>query len=260
MSRGPDAAAASLLEAHRTGVACAPVRTLLDDHDAATGYRIQQLVAERWPGRRRRVVGRKIGLTSAAVQRQLGVDQPDYGSLYDDMGVPDGGEVPTGRLLQPKAEAEVAFTLERDLVHERHTAADVIAATAFVTAAIEVVDSRIAGWDITLVDTLADNASSGMFVLGTSPRRLDAVDLPAAAMVLARNGEVVSEGAGRACLGGPVNAVVWLADSMVAAGTPLCAGDVVLSGALGPMADARAGDVFEASIDGFGAARVAFGR
>ncbi|MFD4829610.1 2-keto-4-pentenoate hydratase [Streptomyces uncialis] len=253
-------AAQRLEEAHRTGVPCAPVRDLLPPGDLDAAYAVQSVLTERRRARGRRVTGWKIGLTSAAVQRQLGVGTPDFGALLDDTAVPDGAEIPWGSVLQPRAEAEVALVLEHDLLHERHTVADVIRATAFALPAIEVVGSRIRDWDISAVDTIADNASSGAYVLGTRPVLLRDLDLRTAGMVLERRGEPVSTGAGVACLGNPLHAAVWLADTLVRLGRPLRAGDTVLTGALGPMTAARPGDVFEARVDGLGSVRAAFGR
>jgi 2-keto-4-pentenoate hydratase len=146
--------------ARRNGTPCPPVRDILPPGDVAAAYAVQQIQTERRMTSGRRVVGRKIGLTSLAVQKQLGVDTPDFGVLFDDMAVPDGAEIPHGAVLQPRAEAEVALVLEHDLPHERNTVADLIRATAFVLPAIEVVGSRVAGWDITIVDTVADNGSA----------------------------------------------------------------------------------------------------
>lgn len=250
-------AAARLARAHAEGVPVEPVRDLV--HDADSAYAVQEVLTDRWFSAGRRLVGRKIGLTSAAVQRQLGVDTPDYGMLFADMAVPDGAEIPAGAVLQPKVEAEVALVLEDELTHERHTVADLFRAVAYVVPAIEVVGSRIRDWDIRLVDTIADNASSGLYVLGTTPVRLDrAGDLRLAGMVMERRGEQVSTGAGSACLGHPLTAALWLADTLVGLGRPLRAGDTVLTGALGPMAKVRPGDVLEARVEGLGSVRAAF--
>ncbi|MFK4105749.1 2-keto-4-pentenoate hydratase [Streptomyces sp. NPDC019531] len=252
-------AADALADAARTRVPCPPVRALLPGGCLVDAYAVQRLNVERALQQQdRRIVGRKIGLTSPAVQRQLGVDQPDFGALLSDMAVPDGGTVPVGRLLQPKVEAEVALVLGGDLPHAESTVADVLRAVDFALPALEIVDSRIAGWDITLVDTVADNASSGLFVLGGSPVPLTKVDVRLVRMTMTRSGETVSSGTGVDCLGGPLNAAVWLASTLAAAGDPLRAGDIVLTGALGPMAVAGPGDAFEAHISGLGSVRVAF--
>ncbi|HYG88795.1 MAG TPA: fumarylacetoacetate hydrolase family protein [Azospirillum sp.] len=253
-------AADRLLEAQRTGVPCAPIRDLMVEGDLAAAYAVQEINTSRALGQGRVLAGRKIGLTSRAVQKQLGVDQPDYGMLFTDMAVPDGWEIARNRLIQPKAEAEVAFVLGRDLDSEHITAADVLRAVEYALPAIEVVDSRIADWKIGILDTIADNASSGLYVLGNEPRKLDGLDLRLCGMVMEIRGEPVSTGAGAACLGHPINAVWWLAQVMARNGRPLKAGDTVLSGALGPMVPVRWGDVVEARINGLGSVRAAFAK
>lgn len=246
-----------LRRAADTGRPCAPVRDLLGDTDQDAAYAVQSLGIARRVDGGRRIVGRKIGLTSPVVQAQLGVDSPDDGVLLDDMIHADREPLDLGRFLQPRAEAEVAFVLGRDLDSPTATVADVLRATEFVLPAIEVVDSRVAGWDIRLTDTIADNASSGAVVLGTTPRRLDGLDLTALGMTLDRDGRPVSTGSGAACLGSPVIAVAWLAREVARRGQPLRAGEVILSGALGPMVDATAG-VFRARLDGLGEVRADF--
>jgi 2-keto-4-pentenoate hydratase len=250
----------ALFEAAQSGVPCAPVRDLLPEGALGLAYAAQEINTSRAIEKGRRLVGRKIGLTSLAVQKQLGVDQPDYGMLFDDMAVPDGWEIGRKQLIQPKVEAEVAFVLERDLDSERLTIADVIRAVAFALPAIEVVDSRVKDWKIGILDTIADNASSGLYVLGATPKKLQHLDLRAAGMVMESAGEPVSVGAGAACLGDPLAAVLWLAKTMARVGRPLKSGDTVLSGALGPMAPATWGDVFEARIQGLGSVRAAFAK
>jgi len=249
-----------IFEAHRLGAPCAPVRDLLPEGGLDQAYAAQEINTERWLGEGRRLVGRKIGLTSLAVQKQLGVDQPDYGMLFDDMAIPDGWEIGRKQLIQPKVEAEVAFVLERDLDQERLTIADVIRAIAFVLPAIEVVDSRIKDWKIGILDTIADNASSGLYVLGGAPKKLENLDLRSAGMVMESAGESISVGAGAACLGDPLSAVLWLAKTMARVGRPLKAGDTVMSGALGPMVGVKWGDVVEARIAGLGSVRAAFAK
>ena len=251
-------AAAALADAARTATPCAPIRDLLPAGDLAAAYAVQNRLTAQALERGRRIVGRKIGLTSVAVQKQLGVDQPDYGMLFDDMAYADGEPIPWSRLLQPKVEAEVALVLERDLDRTLLALSDVIAATAFALPAIEVVGSRIADWKISLVDTVADNASSGVYVLGTTPRRLDAFDARLCGMVMTRRGEPVSLGVGAACLGNPLLAALWLARKMMAVGAPLRAGDVVLTGALGPMVTVEPGDVLRAEIGGLGSVEACF--
>ncbi|WP_203183081.1 2-keto-4-pentenoate hydratase [Streptomyces pratensis] len=255
-------AADALLAAERTGEPCTPVRSLLPRGDIDSAYGVQRLNVERGLAAGRRIAGRKIGLTSPAVQAQLGVDQPDFGTLFADMAVPDGGTIAAGRLIQPKVEAEVALVLKADLPHRECTVADVIRATDFALAALEIVDSRNADWDITIVDTVADNASSGLYVLGGAPVPLSGLDLRAVRMTMTREGaaEPVSTGTGADCLGSPLNAAAWLASTLAAAGDPLRAGDVVLTGALGPMAAASPGDRFEARISQLGRISVQFAK
>lgn len=259
------AVADQLWQAAASGQPIAPVRTQIEaaaiDGDLlAAAYAVQQLVTQRRLQAGARLVGRKIGLTSLAVQKQLGVDSPDFGALFADMAVGDGEEIAWSRLMQPKVEAEIALVLARDLRHGKHTVADLIGATAYALPAIEVVGSRIANWDIRLLDTVADNASASLFVLGTRPVKLSKLDLAGCGMVMERRGEPVSVGAGAACLGNPLNAAVWLADVLARMGTPLVAGDVLMTGALGPMAVVEPGDVFSAQIEGLGAVRAAFAR
>ncbi|WP_405430049.1 2-keto-4-pentenoate hydratase [Micromonospora sp. NBC_00617] len=257
----PDIEAANreLADARHTGKPCPPLRgRLLAEGDVESAYRVQQLQARAWQGRGERRVGAKIGLTSRAVQETFGVFQPDFGMLTDAMAVGDGVEVAIDRLLQPRVEAEIAFVLAKDLPNPQVTTVDLIRAVDHVLPAIEIVDSRIVGWDISIVDTVADNASSGLFVLGTTPRRLADIDLRLCGMVLEHAGEPVSVGAGAACLGNPLHALQWLADTLARAGDPLRAGDVVLSGALGPMVPVTPGAAYEARISGLGSVRTCF--
>lgn len=253
-------AADALDAAFRSGTPIAPLRNDHPTGDADLAYAIQEANTARWLGEGRRLSGRKIGLTSKAVQKQLGVGEPDFGMLFADMAFGDGEEMPWHRLHQARCEAEVALVLERDLGGEQITLPDLIRATAYALPAIEIVGSRIAKWDIRFFDTIADNASSGLYVLGTTPVRLDRLDLRLAGMVMERRGELVSVGAGAACLGHPYNAALWLARTMVRVGRPLQAGDTILTGALGPMVGVEPGDVFEARIGSLGTVRAAFGQ
>jgi 2-keto-4-pentenoate hydratase len=253
-----EAAARAIRAAWDSGVPCKPVRDTLPANDVEAAYAVQRLNTDRWIAEGRRLTGRKIGLTAKAVQKQLGVDQPDYGMLYADTCFADGEEIPAARLMQPRVEAEVALVLENDLARSQLTLVDLLDATAYALPAIEVVGSRIEKWDIKIVDTIADNASSGLFVLGTTPVRLEDMDLRLCGMVMECKGDQVSVGAGVACLGNPLTAALWLARKMVEVGMPLKAGDVVMTGALGPMAPVKPGDVLEARISGLGSVRAAF--
>lgn len=244
--------------AYASGRAIPPIREALPDATIEDAYAIQAENTAHWLKQGRMIVGAKIGLTAKAVQKQLGVDQPDFGSLFADMAVNDGDIVPAGALLQPKVEGEIAFVLGRTPDVSRLTTAELIAAVDYAVPAIEIVDSRIANWNIGIVDTVADNASSGLFVLGTRAVKLADLDLRLCGMVLEKNGDPTSFGAGAACLGNPLHALGWLARKLDEVGRPLVAGDVVLSGALGPMAAAAPGDIVEVRIEGLGGVRVGF--
>lgn len=231
-----EAAARQLRVAAESGVPCRPVRDVLrTSSDVDVAYQVQQRNVELAVAAGRRISGHKLGLTARVVQQQLGVDQPDYGVLYADTCLADGAEIDSGRLLQPRVEAEVAVVLDRDLDKSEHCVTDVVSAVAYVLPALEIVDSRIADWDISIVDTVADNASFGLYVVGTRPVALPAVDLREVAMRLDIDGETVATGTGAACMGNPLNAAAWLADVMCARGTPLRAGECLMTGSLGPM-------------------------
>jgi 2-keto-4-pentenoate hydratase len=253
-------AADQLFHAGRNNAPCAPIRTLLADGDLEAAYAVQALNTKRALAAGRRLVGRKIGLTSLAVQKQLGVGQPDYGMLFADMARGDAEDISLLDVLQPKVEAEIAFILGRDLPHEQLTAADLFRAIEYAVPAIEIVGSRVANWDIRITDTIADNASSGLYVLGSRPVKISDFDPRLCGMVMEKAGEPVSVGAGAACLGSPLNAALWLAKIMAKVGQPLSAGDTILSGALGPMAAVQPGDVFDVRIEGLGAVRAAFSK
>ncbi|MEV6096117.1 fumarylacetoacetate hydrolase family protein [Nocardia sp. NPDC051981] len=251
-------AADMLGAAARSGTPCAPVRDLIGADDIAAAYAVQELLTAERIAAGARVVGRKIGLTSPAVQRQLGVDQPDFGVLFDDMHYRQDTPVPLSRLLQPKVEAEVAFVLAQDLVDGSLDDEQVRGAVGYAVAALEIVDSRIAGWDITFGDTVADNASSGLFVLGSERRTLDTFDPVSVRMRMAIDGVQVSTGTGAACLGDPLHALAWLARTTREFGRPLRAGQIVLSGALGPMAPIQGPATVTADIIGLGSVTANF--
>ncbi len=209
--------------------------------DVESAYAVQRIGVRTRLTAGARIVGRKIGLTSPAVQRQLGVNQPDFGVLFDDMDVTETPAAYRPPLLQPKIEAELAFVLAADLDVEQLDAISVRGAVDYAVAALEIVDSRIAGWDISFADTVADNASSGWFVLGAERLSLDEFEPREIVMNMAIDGEIVSTGTGSACLGDPLNALAWLARTARDFGAALRAGEIVLSGALGPMAPLRPG-------------------
>jgi 2-keto-4-pentenoate hydratase len=253
-----DALASRLREAEASRNVIEPMLGEIALDDIATAYAVQQANVDLRVANGERIVGRKIGLTSLAVQKQLGVDQPDFGALFANMGYGDSEAITLSQLIQPKVEAEIALVLEHDLTFEKHTFVDILRASAYALAAIEVVDSRIQNWDIRFVDTVADNASSARFVVGSRPVPLSQIDLAACAMELSHEGVVLSRGNGAACLGNPLNAAVWLADRMVQLGTPLRAGEVVLTGALGPMVAVKEPGTYTAQIEGLGSVRATF--
>lgn len=251
------AAADRLATATQTGTPCEPVRDLIGRADVDAAYRVQRLNVDALVASGRRIVGRKTGLTSPAVQRQLGVDQPDFGVLLDDMDCSGDAMVDSSRLLQPKIEAEIAFVLSRDIT-EPITEADAPQYVSDVYASFEIVDSRIANWDISLADTVADNASSGLFVLGDRRDREDVPDLTGVEMTMTENGVQVSQGKGSDCLGSPWKAFVWLANITLEYGSVLHAGEVVLTGALGPMVAVTPGFTYVTTISGIGSATAVF--
>jgi 2-keto-4-pentenoate hydratase len=251
-------AVARLTAALDEGRPVPPVRDLIGEHDLAAAYAVQRELTRRRLTGGAVVAGRKIGLTSPAVQRQLGVDQPDFGVLFADMDVSSEAEVPSWRLLQPKAEAEIAFVLKEDLADGDLDAARVRSAVDYAVAALEIVDSRIADWDIRLTDTVADNASSGLFVLAERRLGLDEFEPRETTMRLYADDVPVSEGTGSACLGDPLNALAWLARTALEFGDPLRAGQVVLSGALGPMVPAPPGTRIRSEISSLGEVTATF--
>lgn len=254
-----DDLARRLRDAYAGGVV-PPLRDGLDPVDIAGAYAVQTINTQFWEAQGRRIVGRKAGLTAKAVQTQLGVDQPDFGVLFEDMRVADGGTLDPAQCLQPKAEAEIAFVLGADLPDPHSTPEQVAAAVASVHAAIEIVDSRIADWKITFADTVADNGSSAFFVLADAGKPLAGLDIWTAGMVMQINGQTVSLGVGAAALGHPLNAAAWLAQTLAARGEPLKAGDVLLAGALGPMVAINPGDRVEAFVGGLGSCSFTYGK
>ncbi len=258
MSEKLQQTARELREAY-TGGAVPPLRHILDPFDSDGAYAVQEINTRFWKAHGRKIVGRKAGLTAEAVQRQLGVDQPDFGVLFDDMSIANGGVLDPDRCLQPKAEAEIAFILGADLQSPETTPVQVAQAVASVHTAIEIVDSRIADWKITFADTVADNGSSAFFVLSDDGLPLEGLDLAGAAMRMKVNEKTASTGIGAAVLGNPLNAAAWLARTLAKRGEPLRTGDILLAGALGPMVGLAPGDWVEASVEGIGSCAFAFG-
>ena len=243
-------AADILWEAHNTKRTVPPVREIISADNIDAAYATQEINVKRRLASGEKVVGKKIGLTSFAVMEQLGVDQPDYGVLFNTMEV-QGGKLAYSELVQPKAEAEIAFMMGEDLEGDFNIT-DLIDAIAYATVSIEIVGSRVADWNIRITDTIADNASASHFILGETKVDLDDLDLVDCQMKLTKNGEVASEGSGAACMDNPLNAALWLAQTMAEQGNPLRKGEVLLSGALGPMVPIAQGDEFIATIEGLG--------
>ncbi|WP_068636771.1 2-oxopent-4-enoate hydratase [Thauera butanivorans] len=241
-----------------TGEAVDPLSAAHPGLTIEDAYAIQQRLMARRLRDGERIIGKKIGVTSQAVMNMLGVDQPDFGMLTDAMVFNTGDPIPMSSLIQPKAEGEIAFVLKHDLTGPGVTAADVLRATEGVMACFEIVDSRIRDWKIKIQDTIADNASCGVFVLGPALVAPHDVDLVTCGMVLEKNGEVVVTGAGAATMNSPVNAVAWLANTLGRLGIGLKAGEIILSGALGAMVPVAAGDNLRVTIGGIGTCAVRF--
>jgi 2-keto-4-pentenoate hydratase len=251
-------AAETLLGAYASRLPVAPLTAARPDLSATDAYAIQLAQVISWTADGAVVKGHKVGLTSAAMQRQLGVDQPDFGHLLDTMFLPEGTAADYSRLLQPKAEPEIALVLGRPLRGPGVTVAEAIAAVDFVLPALEIIDSRIADWKITLPDTIADNASSGAVVLGSRPVRPESVDLALTGCLLQRNGRIEGTGAGGAVLGSPVNALVWLANTLGTLGVGLEAGHVVLPGSVCAAIPFGPGDTVSAAFDRIGSVSITF--
>jgi 2-oxopent-4-enoate hydratase len=250
--------AQSLFQSRISRVPCDPP-TERFSLSLAEAYAVSEINLKRRLGQAGvRLLGKKIGLTSRAVQKQLGVEEPDYGYLLSDMAIASGGSISRSTLILPKVEGETAFVLKKALQGHTITPDQVIAATDYIVPCIEVIDSRVRDWKIKIQDTVADNASSAFFVLGSQPKKLSEVNLPKAGMTLKINGELRSSGTGAACLDHPVFAVAWLANKMNEFGVSLEAGDVILSGAFGPVVPVQAGDHVEVEIAGLGAVSVKF--
>ncbi|CAM3601198.1 2-keto-4-pentenoate hydratase [Polaromonas hydrogenivorans] len=246
------AAALALSEARESRRPIAPISIIHSIQGLEAAYAVAEINTQVRLSEGRRIVGLKVGLTSQAVQQQLGVDQPDFGVLFDDMEILNGQDVPMARLMQPKVEAEIAFVVSRDLTGTRPSYAEFLACLGYALPAIEIVDSAIADWKISLVDTVADNASCGLYVLGDQPVPLGQLALGELGMTLSKNGQTVSVGTGAACLGHPLRAAYWLACTMAERGRGLRAGEIILSGALGPMVPVVAGDLVQARIGALG--------
>jgi 2-keto-4-pentenoate hydratase len=247
-----------LYSAERDRRTLRPITETYPEIDIDTAYKIQLGLIQLKDADGEKIVGKKIGLTSKAMQKMLNVDQPDYGHIFDNMVLQDGVVFRVAELIQPKIEPEIAFMLDREIKGPGVTPMQVLAATRFVVPALEIIDSRIEGWRIRLCDTIADNASSARIVLGSSPKRVDERDLKLVGMILEKNGDIVQTGAGGAVLGHPAVAVAWLANAVGRFGVSLNAGDIIMPGALCGAVDVGAGDLLRASFDGLGTVSVRF--
>lgn len=252
------ALADELYQAFRSGRTVEPLSAREPGLAIDDAYAISLQFLERRLRDGERVVGKKIGVTSKAVQDMLGVHQPDFGFLTDRMRVDEHIDIAAHGLIQPRAEAEIAFFLSKDLNGPGVTPKQVLAATESIAPCFEIVDSRIRDWKIGIVDTVADNASCGVFAIGATRADPRAHDLESLRVTVTKNGQFLSEGLGRAVQGSPLNAVAWLANTLGAYGVSLNAGDVILSGSLVPLAPARAQDSFEMTLHGIGQCKVCF--
>lgn len=235
-----------------------PITSRESEISIEDAYHIQQRMIARRLEQGETVVGKKVGATSKAVQQMLNVHQPDFGYLLSGMTYAQGEAIPMDSLIQPRAEGEIAFILKRDLMGPGVTTAAVLSATELVMPCFEIVDSRIKDWQIKIQDTVADNASCGVFVLGDQAVDPRGLDLNLVGMVIEKNGELAATGAGAAALGSPLNAVAWLANTLGALGIPLKAGEIILSGSLGPLVPVQAGDNLRLAIGGIGGCSVRF--
>ena len=250
--------AATIREASKTKNAIDPVRTNFSEGDILAAYQVQKVNNTIRKENGAKPTGKKIGLTSKKVQEQLGVNQPDFGVLFNDMEIENGGSLTWSETMQPKVEAEIAFVLKKDITAKNPSITAIEDAIDYAVVSLEIVGSRIKDWNINILDTVADNASASHYVLGSEKKKLSDIDLINCKMNMKVNGEEVSTGEGKACLGSPLIAVQWLAKEMANFGNPLKSGEVILSGALGPMAAVKPGDAVTATIEGFGEVSVKF--
>ncbi|MGW6380427.1 2-keto-4-pentenoate hydratase [Peribacillus butanolivorans] len=247
-----------LIEAERSKQPLDPLTQQYPELSVTDAYQIQIKVMEKKRTEGRRVIGKKVGLTSVAMQKMLGVNEPDYGHLLDDMEVKDGEKVKIIDMISPKVEAEIGFILGQDLVGPNVTYLDVLMATKYVVPTIEIIDSRITDWKIQLIDTVADNGSSAKVVVGNKRSTIDGLDLRSVGMALYNNEELVATGSGAAALGHPAQAIAWLANKLHEFGIQLKAGELILPGALSGALTVKQGDTISAHFGPLGSVSVAF--
>lgn len=258
MSATIEKIAETLLEAEKSKNPISPLTDQFENLNVTDAYNIQLEVLKRKLEQGRTVIGKKVGLTSVAMQKMLGVDEPDYGHLLDDMNVPNGGTVKMSNFLSPKIEAEIGFVLGEDLNGPNVTFLDVLMATKYVVPTLEIIDSRIADWKIKLVDTVADNGSSAMVVVGEQRTEIDGIDLRSVGMTFYKNNEMVATGSGAAALGHPAHAIAWLANKLHEFGISLKAGELILPGALSAAISVQEGDTISVQFGPVGAVSVTF--
>ena len=248
----------ALWDAEQTHNYVSPLTERYADISAEDAYRVQQVVLDRKLAGGKRIVGKKVGLTSAAMQQMLGIDQPDYGMIFEDMVFEDGVELSVSALHQPRVEPEITFYLKSTLRGPGVSVDDVLEATDYVVASLEVVGSRIADWKIKLADTIADNASHMAAVVGKQRIQVGGLDLVNEGLVFQKNGEELSRGTGAAVLGNPANAVAWCANKLGEYGVSLNEGELVMPGALVGMTPVQAGDTITATFDNVGVVSAQF--
>ncbi|WP_090551399.1 2-keto-4-pentenoate hydratase [Paraburkholderia caballeronis] len=253
-----EALGARLHHALETACAIDPLTVEFPQLSVSDAYAIQHAMIAHRTARGDRVVGKKIGITSKVVMDMLDVDQPDFGVLLSSMSYDDGASISASRFIAPRAEGEIAFVIADDIHGPGLTPADLLASIAYAVPCFEIVDSRIRDWKIRIADTIADNGSSGAFVLGDAIAPLNALDLRCAGMVLEKNGQIIGTGAGAAALGDPLASITWLANQLGELGIGLKAGEVVLSGSLSIMFPVAAGDSIAMTISGLGSCRARF--
>jgi 2-keto-4-pentenoate hydratase len=253
-----DALATALPEAYATGATLPPLTDTYDGLTLDDAYAIQQAQVRSRVARGASIVGFKVGLTSEPMRQQFGVHEPDFGHLLSDMAHAADAPITASQFLQPRAEPEIALVLGQPLRGPGLSVSDIVAATAYALPAIEIIDSRIANWRISLLDTVADNASSGGFVLGQTPTPLDRLDLSLTGCVFRRNGRIVATGAGAAVLGSPLHAAAWLANELTSRGAELEAGHAILTGSVTAAVPVTVGDAVTATFDRLGAVTAVF--
>jgi 2-keto-4-pentenoate hydratase len=250
--------AKTLLEAEKSKNAVPPLTAQYENLNVTDAYNVQLEVLKRKLELGRTVIGKKVGLTSVAMQQMLGVDEPDYGHLLDDMKVANGGTVKLSNLLSPKIEAEIGFVLGEDLKGPNVTFLDVLMATKYVVPTLEIIDSRIADWKIGLIDTVADNGSSAMVVVGEQMTDINGIDLRSVGMTFFKNNEMVATGSGAAALGHPAHAIAWLANKLHEFDITLKAGELILPGALSAAIAVEKGDTVSAQFGPVGSVSITF--